>query len=56
MGGWRFERFTWGIWWIDAVFSVVIGIGMMFIMYVLASSPQQSSTPILTILPLSLRR
>jgi hypothetical protein len=32
---WRFERFAWGIWWIDAVFSVVIGIGMLFVMYAL---------------------
>jgi hypothetical protein len=29
----RWERFTWGVWWIDAVLSVGIGIGMQFVMY-----------------------
>lgn len=35
----RWERFTWGVWWIDAVLSVCIGIGMQFVMYVSRALP-----------------
>ncbi|GHJ86518.1 hypothetical protein NliqN6_2920 [Naganishia liquefaciens] len=28
-----FERFTWGIWWIDVILAAIIGIGMLFVMF-----------------------
>ncbi|KAI5452792.1 Plasma membrane sulfite pump involved in sulfite metabolism [Naganishia albida] len=42
MKGW--ERLTWGIWWIDAAFSVCIGIGMLFVMFIAHDQHPQDVT------------